>query len=326
MKALVTGGTGFLGSHLIQSLRERGDEVVCIAKDKMNLGVIDAIGVKFIFGNISDNLDWDSALDGVDVVYHLAGTTRARNGNEYYETNYLATKSLLEICSERCPNLQRFLYVSSLAAVGPSHSNKPIDEEEPYRPVSDYGKSKMLGEMEVLKAKGKLPITIIRPSSVYGPRERDMYDLIRMSKRGIFPMIGFGEKYLSLIHSDDLIKGLIQAALHPRSTGEIYFLGSQSQYSSLELRDAIAKAVSRNPFHLRVPHSLLFAVGALSQLAGKFTGKPVFLNIQKAREMSQSSWTCSSQKAEDHFGFCQSVSLEEGMMQTHKWYLDNGWL
>lgn len=184
----------------------------------------------------------------------------------------------------------------------------------------------MLGELEATKARDRLPITIIRPSSVYGPRERDMYDVFRSVKRGILPSVGFGKKLVSVLHSEDLIAGMMQSAQSERAIGETYFLGSESFYSPADIGEAIAKAMNRKPWHVTVPHFVLYGVGAAAQVSGKLTGKQVFLNIQKVRELVQPAWTCSVNKAKVHFGFNQNISLEEGMQRTHRWYVENGWL
>lgn len=176
MKVLVTGGTGFIGSTLIERLRSRGDEVTSVAKDRLNLSLLEALGVQVVLGDLNEANGWDRILAGVECVYHLAGVTRAQSSREYYEGNHLATRRLLELCLQYCPGLERFLYVSSLAAVGPALNSEPVEETTPYHPVSHYCRSKMQGEMEVLQVHDRLPVTIVRPSAVYGPRERDMYE------------------------------------------------------------------------------------------------------------------------------------------------------
>jgi nucleoside-diphosphate-sugar epimerase len=326
MKTLVTGGTGFIGSHLIERLRERGDEVVCVAKDALNVANLEQLRVKVVLADLNNGIGWESLLSGVDYVYHLAGVTRCQSSKEYYEGNFLATKRFLDICCSLRVGLKRFVHVSSLAAVGPSLDGQALGEDAPYHPVSHYGKSKMLGEIQVLKARPKLPITVIRPSIVYGPRERDMYDYIRMVKGGVQLLIGFNEKLLSLIHSDDLVDGIIRAAETPRAEGEIYFLGSEAPYTTQELGCVIANVIHRHPIRVHCPHTLVYAVGAIADAVGKIGRKQVFFNVQKAKESVQSAWVCSVEKAMTQIGFRQRLSLEEGMRITYDWYCKNGWL
>jgi nucleoside-diphosphate-sugar epimerase len=325
MKVLVTGGTGFIGSRLIERLRRRGDEVICVAKDRLNAAFLESLNVPVILGDLNNGIGWDAILDGVDSIYHLAGVTRAKSWNEYYEGNYHATKRLVEICIAHCTSLKRFVYVSSLAAVGPSPDGEPVTEETRYHPVSHYGKSKMLGEMEVVKARDRLPITVVRPSAVYGPRERDMYKYMRLILVGIQPLIGFRRKLLSLIHSDDLVDGILLTGEHPHAVGEKYFLGSEVCYSIEDIGDAIARAVQKKPMKVRMPHALVYTAGVAAEVFGRITRKQTFFNLQKARESVQTAWTCSVEKARTQLGFRQKVSLEDGMLRTYLWYCDNGW-
>ena len=230
-KILVTGATGFIGSHLVERLRREGHEVRCIAKDPLNVKVLEASGCSVVLGDLNNGVDWDALLDGIDIVYHVAGVTRCKRPEDYYEGNYRATQRFVQVCSDICRRLSRFVYVSSLTATGPSCDGLPVHEDAPYHPVSHYGKSKMMAELEVLRASDRIPVTIVRPSAVYGPRERDMYDYIRMIKRGLQVLIGYRKKMLSLIHADDLVSGIILAGQSAVAAGRTYFLESEEYYT-----------------------------------------------------------------------------------------------
>ena len=326
MKTLVTGGTGFIGSHVIERLCERGDKVVTVSKDTLNLRELQKLGVEVVDGDINSINSWENILKDVDIVFHIAGVTHAKNSCDYYEGNHAATKRLIELCSEMCGNLKRFVYVSSLAAVGPSAENIPVDETSAYHPVSDYGRSKMLGELEVLKFSDKLPITIVRPSAVYGPRERDMYMYMKSIKRGILMLIGFNQKYLNLIYVDDLIEGIILASASDQAINQIYFLGSEVSYPNEEIGRTIAEVIHRNPLGLHVPHCMVYCICAVEELIGKIFGNQVFLNLQKARELTQTAWNCSIEKAKRELGFNPKTSLYDGFTYTFQWYKQMGWL
>jgi len=326
MKVLVTGGTGFIGSRLVEQLRQRGDEVLCIAKDRLNSVFVESLGARVMLGDLNNGISWGDVLPKIDVIFHVAGVTRARSSQEYYEGNHLATKRFLEQCEANCPRLQRFVYISSLAAIGPSLDCQPVSEDSPYHPVSHYGKSKMMGELEVLKMQDRFPITIIRPSAVYGPRERDMFEYMRLIMRGIQPLIGFREKLMNLIHSDDLVDGILLASRNHQAVGQAYFLGSEQAYTTSDIGNAIARAVHRNPIRVRLPHALVYTVGAIAEVVGKLTRKQIFFNLQKANEAIQPAWICSVEKARTQLGFQQRVTLEDGMLQTYRWYRKNGWL
>jgi len=326
MKVLVTGGTGFIGSHLVKRLVKKGHEVTCIAKDQMNMSLLKSDRVKVLLFDLNEGKDWASILSDIEIIYHLAGVTRAKNSNEYYEGNYKATKKFVNICIKHANRLSRFIYVSSLAAVGPTNGGDPICENSPYHPVSDYGKSKMLAEQEVLKAKSKLPVTIIRPSAVYGPCERDMYDYIKMIRQGFQLLIGFHKKWLNLIHVNDLVDGILLAGQNKRAIGEIYFIGSKTSYTQQQLGIAIAKAVSSKPVRIHLPHWFVYVIGLIGGFIGKCTNRQIFFNLEKAKEAVQERWDCKIKKAMDHLSFNPRISLVDGMEQTYKWYLDNSWL
>ncbi len=326
MKTLVTGGTGFIGSRLIERLSDRGDTVLCVAKDRLNAEVLRSLGVETVLGNLANGIDWKTVLDGVDVIFHVAGVTRGRSAADYITGNAVATERFLEAVMQHRPGLRRFLYVSSLSAVGPSPDGRPITEESPYHPVSDYGRSKFLAEQAVLRRADSIPITIVRPSAVYGPRERDMYDYIRTIMHGLQLLIGYGRKWVNLVYVDDLVDGIIRAADSPRAVGQTYFLGSERAYDEEEVGETIASIVRRHPLRVHVPHAAAYAVGAIGELSGRVFGKDIFMNIQKVREVVQKAWSCSVDKARRELGFHQQVSLAEGMGITYRWYLDNGWL
>jgi nucleoside-diphosphate-sugar epimerase len=326
MKILVTGGTGFIGSHLVERLRREGHEVLCVAKDVLNAQVLESIGCSVVLEDLNNGVAWESILNGVDCVYHVAGVTRCRSAHEYYEGNYRATKHFVNICSTLSPSLRRFVYVSSLTAVGPSPDGKPVSESTPYHPVSHYGKSKMLAELEVLKASDRLPVTIVRPSAVYGPRERDMYDYMRLIKKGIQPLIGLRTKFMSLIHSDDLVDGIVRAGEREIAVGNTYLLGSERVYSVREIGQAIASAVHAHPLCIGLPHWLVYSIGGIATLGGKIVHRQVFFNLEKVREGVQPAWTCTVEKAIAELGFQQRVDLVDGMRMTYSWYCSNGWM
>ncbi|MEW6511269.1 MAG: NAD-dependent epimerase/dehydratase family protein [Bacteroidota bacterium] len=326
MNVLVTGATGFIGSHLVERLRREGHAVRCIAKDPLNMSVLEAAGCSVVLGDLNNGIDWEALLDGIDVVYHVAGVTRCRKPEEYYEGNFRATQKFIRACATVCRRLSRFIYVSSLTATGPSIDGLPVTEETPYHPVSHYGKSKMFAELEVLRDSGRVPVTIVRPSAVYGPRERDMFDYIRMIKRRVQLLIGFRQKFLSLIHADDLVSGIILAGQSAAAAGRTYFLGSEEYYSVQQLGATIARVVATHPLRVHLPHALVFAVGAVEAVIGVLTRRQMFFNLEKARESVQPAWICSVAKARSDFGFRQRVSLESGMRTTYEWYLRNGWM
>lgn len=323
MNALITGGTGFIGSHLVDSLSRQGWKLRIIAKDKM-FG--DHLGADVIYADLRDCDALAHALRDVDVVFHLAGLTRARRNSDYYEANHLMTRDLLDTCIRHGSHIKRFVYVSSLTAVGPCRGSETITESTDYHPVSHYGRSKMLAEIDVMHAASHLPVTIVRPSAVYGPRDRDFFRYFKMIRSGVELLLGSGTQLLNLVHVADLVHGIELAALHPDGVNGIFFIGSETDYRTEEICNSIAEAMNRRPLVLHLPVGLIYLTGLLGECAGRIARREVFFNVQKVREAVQRAWSCSIARAQDTLGFQPRYSLGTGMSGTYDWYLENGWL
>ena len=328
----VTGGTGFVGSHLVEELMERDvDEIRCLVRsDPKWLSDLD---VEYVRGDLSDVETLWSALDGVTHVYHVAGITRAPSWEPFYEVNVKGTLNLLGAVKHAAPHVERVVVTSSLAAVGRAASDVAT-EETPLRPVSRYGRSK--AEMEAaLQDPHKmttsywdaLPITVVRPPAVYGPRDRDILDFFRAVKRHVCPIVGGGSaRTLSLVHGRDLARGLVEASWHPDAAGETYFLGSEQPYAWNEVKEAATEALDTWAVTLPVPGPLVGAVGAAAEAWGTLTGAYPPLNRDKAREIRHACTACSIDKAQAHFGYRPQIPLDEGVARTIEWYDERGWL
>ncbi|MEE9225140.1 MAG: NAD-dependent epimerase/dehydratase family protein [Bacteroidota bacterium] len=327
MTALVTGGTGFIGTHLIDVLLKTGYRVRCLAKDRMYADSFPQESVELVIGNVCDSLPWESIFDGVDYVFHLAGVTRAKRKKDYFRGNYYATRHFLDVCRRYGRDVRKFIYVSSLAVAGPCRNGQPVNEQTPCLPISAYGWSKLLAEQEVLRYRDQFPVVILRPCAVYGPRERDFYAYMKMVKRGFRVLIGGRESLFSFLHVHDLANALVLAAEHPNSTGETYYLGSEEPFSTRELGETLADVMgTRPPLCIRVPLWLTYTAGWVSQGIGWILNKPVFLNTHRVKEMVQSVWSCSISKAKRDLGFMPLIGLREGLASTYAWYVEHAWL
>jgi nucleoside-diphosphate-sugar epimerase len=325
MKAFVTGGTGFVGSHLVEELRRRGyDEVRCLVRS--DLKWLDGLDVVPVRGDLFDADALREGVRGVDFVYHVAGLTRAETQDALDRANVDGTVNLLEAVREANPDVRRVVVTSSLAACGPSREH-PLTEADPLRPITRYGRSKEKMEAVVQERFRDLPVTIVRPPAVYGPREADIFTIIKAAdKQRVFPIVGDGwEPQLSLVHARDLARGIADLAEADATAGETYFLGSEAYYSWNEVRDAILAALGHGAVKLNVPRPLVGLVGAAVEGVGKLTGTYPPLNREKARE-AKAAWLCSVAKARRDAGYRQTVELEEGMRETVAWYRAEGWL
>lgn len=322
MRVLVTGATGFIGSHLVEALLKRGYEVACLIRRTSNLRWIEGLGVRFIYGDCTDKDTLRGITKGFDYIYHLAGITKAIRRERYFRENSLGTENIVNITAEENPDIKKFIYLCSLSAFGPSHDGRLPVEDDPPHPVSDYGRSKLLGEEAVLNQKNRINVVILRPPAVYGPRDRDIYFFFKLIKKGIIPLWG-GERFLSLLFVEDLISCIISAG----EKGEgIYFVSDGEVYSLESITEMIAGALGVRTVKLRIPESLLVIVALISEGYYRITSCPPLLNMDKIREAKEKYWICSNSKARREIGFEPGVSLSEGIKRTAAWYKDNGWL
>lgn len=320
MRALVTGSTGFIGSHLTQTLLERGYEVYCIVRNPDKIRFLQGLPVKLIKADLSDKNSLRQIEWRFDYIFNLSGITKAKEPEEFFKSNYLGTKNLIEIVAEKNQNLKRFLHISSLAAVGPCRNAKPVDEQTEPAPVSEYGKSKLLGERAVESFKDIVPITIIRPPAVYGPRDSDFLTFFKMIKSGI--VLYFTEGLYSLVYVEDLVEGIIVASVSENAEGETFFLSDSTPHTTDEIVSAISRALEKNPIKVKIPKG----IGEFfTKIFQKFDKKSI-INSDKLKELIEPCWVCSSYKAERMLGFKAKTHLKEGMEWTAKWYKEKSWL
>lgn len=320
MRVLVTGGTGFIGSHLVENLLKENHEVYCIVRKPTRLRFLEGLNINIIKADLSDKESLKKIEWTFDYVFNLSGITKASHPEEFFQSNYIGTKNLVEIVVERNSFLKRFVHISSLAAVGPCVNSNPVTEETKPSPVSEYGKSKLMGEQAVLFFRDKIPVTIIRPPAVYGPKDRDFLTFFKMIKAGIVLYLTEG-KY-SMIYVDDLIRGIITASKDDKAVGEIFFIADSQPYNTHEIVEAISEAIGKRPVKIKIPQSIgTFFIKVFQ----KFDKKSI-INSDKLKELAQPCWVCSTEKAERLLGFKTKTKLKEGMQWTAKWYLQNHWI
>jgi nucleoside-diphosphate-sugar epimerase len=325
-RVLVTGGTGFVGSHLVDLLIERGNSVRCLARESSNLRYLKDPKIQFAYGGLDDSTNWDEALAGVDTVYHVAGTTFARRAKDYFTTNHQGTEAILAEAVRRRDQIKRFVYISSLAAVGPGRDGKPVNEETPPAPVTPYGRSKLAAEEAVRAARDILPVTIVRPPAVYGPRDYGIFEFFKAVKGGMFPMIGRRDKRVSLVHVRDLVEGIILAGESEASIGRTYFISSEDDYSMRAVADLMAALMHKRAREIAIPKSVAYVVAVAAEAVAAVLRKPPVINRDKVTDLSQASWSCSIERAKTELGYEPRVELEDGLRETLSWYKREGWL
>jgi nucleoside-diphosphate-sugar epimerase len=297
MKVFITGATGFVGSFLTQSLIEAGHEVRCLVRTQSNLRWIADLNVECYYGSLFDKKSLVKGIDGCDMVFHVAGVTKARTEEDYFRGNYESTRNIVDAVLSCKKKISRFIHISSQAAIGPSPTIIPIDETQPPNPLTYYGKSKLAGEEYVSSFMKKMPVLILRPPAVYGPRDTDILEFFRTVKFGVIPQLGGSDKYLSLIHVKDLVRGIMIAAEHKNAVGKSYFITSPQPYSWKEVSQTTLKILQKRGIKIPVPVTLIKSVAFISEGISNITKKPALVNNQKVIEMEQDFWTCSPEKA-----------------------------
>jgi dihydroflavonol-4-reductase len=326
MQALVTGGSGFIGSHLVELLISKGYSVRCLLRKSSSTAWLQGLPIEIVYGDIFDVPALENAVNGVDYVYHSAGLTKAKKKEDYYKANVDGTHNLLEAVIKMNPSLKRFVFISSQTAVGPSPTASPVTEDAPANPITTYGRSKRQAEEVVMAAKDKLAVTITRPPAVYGPRDKDIFEFFNTMRSGLQPVAGFGEKFVSLIHVTDLVRGIVMAGESPAAAGQTYFISSSRVYGWDEIGKISRQVLGRKALTIRIPEWGIYTVSAFAEFFSLFSSKPALINFEKAKDMVQDYWTCDSAKARRDFGYEQLISAEEGIKGTIAWYVKEGWM
>jgi len=326
LKALVTGGTGFIGSHLTEALIRKGVQVRCLLRKTSDLKWLKGLPVEFVPGDCNEKASLAEAVKGVDWVFHLAGATKAIKEETYFEVNGLGTENLIQACLENNPRIQKFIYISSQAAAGPSSNGIDKKESDPCEPVSFYGRSKRRGEESILTRAQKLPALILRPSAVYGPRDKDFLALFKCLSRRIKPCLTGRQQRLSLCYVKDLVQGMLLALETQAKSGEIFFLSDGHDYRMEDVGDILAQAMGITALRIRIPERMVVGIACFSEYLSKMLGRPFLLNQDKAEEIVQKEWVCDITKARTLLGFEPRVPLSEGAGLTFEWYKKEKWL
>jgi nucleoside-diphosphate-sugar epimerase len=278
------------------------------------------------WGDCNDKNSLREAVEGVEQVFHLAGVTKAVHEKTYFEVNAFGTENLIHACLENNPRIQKFIYLSSQAAAGPSRNGNKKKESDQCKPVSPYGQSKQMGEELAMAHAQELPLLILRPSAVYGPRERDIYTFFKLLSKRIKPCLPSKDQHISLCYVEDIIQAILLAAQVKGSSGEIFFLSDGQDYRLEEIGDIFAQAMGVNAFCIRVPEWMIIGMASFSEYLSKLSGKPPLLNKGKVEEILQRNWVCDITKAKTALGFEPHISLAQGAKLTFEWYKKENWL
>lgn len=324
MRVFVTGGTGFVGSHVVDELLERGHEPLCLVRESSDTEHLEERGVDQFVGSLTDIPGMDEALEEVEAVVHIAGVTKVREPRDFYRLNGEATNQLVERAVEVGGDLERFVYVSSIAARGPGFA--PEGGEVEAEPVSHYGRSKLLGEKGVQGVADEIPVSIFRPPPVYGPRDEEMFKVFRGAAIGVAPVHGDGSSETSIVHAFDLADAICRSLEEDHPSGEVFGIDDGGHYTWVELTDTLGRAVGGEPMTLCVPEFAFRFAAQANETWARFRDQSVIFNTDKVAEMEQDAWVCGNGPLSEHLGWEPDWPLERGAEQTAEWYRERGWL
>ena len=323
--AVVTGASGFVGSHIVDELIRQGARVRCLLRPGSSTRWLDGKPIEIARLDLRDVAKLTESVQGAVWIVHAAGLTHARSAKEFQETNVGGTERMLRAAMDAGSRLRRFLLVSSQAAAGPALEGRPVTEAERPDPVSPYGVSKLRSEELTMLLKDRLPVVAIRPPAVYGPRDRALLKLFKAVRWHILPVLRRGGRF-SLIYVDDLARAIGLALTHPAAQGQVYFASEPDVTDYREAGEIVKRALGTWTLTVRPPGFLLQAGALAGEMWGTVRNSPPFLSREKLREISSGDWVCSSAKIRSQLGWKPEVSLEDGLARTAAWYREVGWV
>jgi nucleoside-diphosphate-sugar epimerase len=325
MAILLTGASGFIGSFVAEQLTEQKMEVICLVRESSSRVWLEGLPLNFMVGSLSEPDSYESVLSKCDYIIHLAGVTKTFNKDEFYQGNVVNTSNLLHSIVRLKIPIKRFLLVSSQAAVGSSPSPEAIDEAFPCHPITSYGRSKYESEMIAGKYQDKVPLTIIRPSAVYGPRDKDVLNLFKLIKLGVNLMVGKTDQYVSIVYVKDLARGIVQATFSENSVGKTYFICEETVYFWSHFAKMIGEQMNKKFITLKLPLPVAHLIALFLEISAKMTRQNTILNREKMLEINKPYWVISPNKAKRDFNYSTQYPLHNGIQDTLKWYQENKW-
>ncbi len=324
-RVLITGATGFVGYHLVAEALAAGLEVFAAVREHTDRTHLQQLDIRYVYADYTSAASLQLLLEEhrIDYVVHAAGITKAKTPAEYNLVNADFSRNLGEAALR--VNLKKFVFVSSLAALGPLDGLEgELTEVSMAKPVTAYGASKLLAERYLSGIRG-LPLVIIRPTAVYGPREKDIFILFKSISRGLEPYIGNFRQQLSFVYVTDLAGAIIRA-LFKGVPGRAYNISDGKAYDRYALGALARKALKKRTLKFHLPVGLVSMIaGLMDRLYAHRKATPA-LNREKMAELTAVNWACSIRAAERDLAYHPAFDLEKGIAETIRWYRENEWI
>jgi nucleoside-diphosphate-sugar epimerase len=326
MNVLVTGASGFLGSHVAQQFAADGHSVRLLLRKTSSRRFLSAFAYEEAPGDVTDPATLAAAVEGVDAVVHAAGLTKARNEAEFRAVNGEGTANLVR-ASQQSASVKRFVYVSSLAAHGPSQDGTPRPPDAPAAPVSAYGRGKLAGELAVRNSTLASRAVIFRPPVIYGPRDPALVPFFRLARFRVAPLLMGGHNRISIVYAEDAARAIVQAITAEADVGgKIYSPEDGRVHTWRDLLAAIEEAVGRRALRLSAPRWAFSAAALASEVFGFAARRAVTLTRDKVREMAQRHWVCSSDDLRQDLDWAPLVDIRQGAKLTAESYRRQRWI
>jgi len=321
---LITGANGFVGSRLCARLLDDGYRVIAGVREGCDIALIDELDLEYRFGDVTIPETLPPMVAEVDYIVHNAGLVKTENPDDFFRVNQVGTKNVIEAAAEET-TLKKFIYISSMAAAGPSGKGRPRTEDDPPQPLTEYGRSKLAGERRVLARSETVNATILRPSGVYGPGDKEMFAFFNMLNNRLKPYLGNSRRKIQLVHVDDLAAAVAKSMTASTESGSIYFVAESQSYEYRALLKILGRAIGRICLPFYLPGRLLLQVAAISEKFTRGRGRPPMFTVDKARELL-ADWEVSVEKARREIGFESQITFAQGAAETAGWYRMEGWM
>ncbi len=325
-KVLVTGASGFLGYHIIQSAIERGLEVYAAVRKNSKVEHLKDLPVQYLFLDYEDEKDLTRLLaeNKIGFIIHAAGVTKANSFEVYNHINATYTLNLARAAKQLGSDFKKMVFISSLAAVGPLDDNQnEITEQTIPRPVTAYGRSKLQAENSL--ASIGIPTTILRPTAIYGPRDKDIFIIVKTVKNGFDPYIGNFLQQLSFVHAKDVADLAVNSLFLENALG-IYNITDGNSYNRYQFSDITKNLLKRKALRIHLPMPLVKSLAFSLETINGWFDKPSVLSREKLQELAAKNWVCDISKAKKELAFSPKFDLQTGLEDSIAWYKKNNWL